>query len=404
MLALPLGVGALEVFNPAGREVPKSRGDFVDQIVIVRHQQHRSLVALKRDIERVDGFEIEVVGGLIEDEDVGLGENQLAEDEACLFAAGESLGLLFAFFAAEQHLAEDAADLFDVGGRVPAMEPLGNREAVLDGRAHILWKVANLRFVSPEDGARVEREFLFGEAGIVCQQAFEQGGFAGAVAAHETDFFAAQNICGESVDDLVVVVDLGEVLELEHVLAAGTRLVKANIRALDVGAGEFVGLQALHFFTAAGDLRRAGAGGKTRNEFIKLRDLLFALGILRLQRGADLRLGHHHLVVSAGVGNDGLVVDVGSVRGDAVQKVPVVRDGNERAVVAVEKILKPVDGVEIEVVRGLVEQQRFRLAKESLGEKHADFLAALKLAHLAVVQFFGDVEAIEQTAASDSAV
>ena len=55
-----------------------------------------------------------------------------------------------------------------------------------------------------------------------------------------------------------------------------------------------------------------------------------------------------------------------------------------------------MDGVEIEVVRGLVEQQRFRLAKESLGEKHADFLAALKLAHLAVVQFFGNVEAIEQ--------
>ena len=192
---------------------------------------------------------------------------------------------------------------------------------------HILRKVADLRFVSPEDGAGVEREFLVGEAGVVGQQAFEQRGFAGAVAAHETDFFAAQNIGGESVDDLVVVVELGEVLELEHVLAAGTHLVEANVRALDVGAGEFVGLQALHFFAAAGDLRGARAGGEARDEFVELRDLLFALGVLRLERGADLRLGHHHVVVAAGVDDDGLVVDVGGVRGDGVEEVPVVRDG-----------------------------------------------------------------------------
>ena len=50
-------------------------------------------------------------------------------------------------------------------------------------------------------------------------------------------------------------VELGQVLELEHVLAAGPHLVEADVGALDVGAGEFVGLQALDFFAAAGDLR-----------------------------------------------------------------------------------------------------------------------------------------------------
>ena len=54
----------------------------------------------------------------------------------------------------------------------------------------------------------------------------------------------------------------------------------------------------------------------------------------RLDAGADLRLGHHHVVVAAGVGDDGLVVDVGDVRADRVEEVAVVRDDDERAVVA----------------------------------------------------------------------
>ena len=55
-----------------------------------------------------------------------------------------------------------------------------------------------------------------------------------------------------------------------------------------------------------------------------------------------------------------------------------------------------MDGVEIEVVGGLVEEQGFGLAEEGLGEQDADFLAALELGHLALVEGFGDVEAVEE--------
>ena len=106
------------------------------------------------------------------------------------------------------------------------MQPLGYGEPVLDGCAHVLRKVADLRFVSPENGAGVESEILVGEAGIVGQQALEQRGFARAVAAHQADFFAAQHVGGEAVEHLLIVVELGQVLELQHVLAAGAHLVK----------------------------------------------------------------------------------------------------------------------------------------------------------------------------------
>ena len=152
-------------------------------------------------------------------------------------------------------------------------------------------------------------------------------------------------------------------LELQNMLAAGPNLVKFDVGPLDVRARQLVGLQPLNLFAPARHLARPRACRKPRDELIQLRDLLFALRNLRLQRGADLRLRHHHLVVAAGVRDDGLVIDVGGVRGHRVQKVPVVRDGDQRAVVAGQEILQPVDGVEIEVVGRLVEQQRLRLAE-----------------------------------------
>ena len=69
---------------------------------------------------------------------------------------------------------------------------------------------------------------------------------------------------------------------------------------------------------------------------------------------------------------------------------------DEGAVVVLEEVLEPVDGVEIEVVGGLVEEQRFGLAEEGLGEEDADFLAALELGHFALVDVFADVEAVEE--------
>jgi hypothetical protein len=157
------------------------------------------------------------------------------------------------------------------------------------------------------------------------------------------------------------------VLEFQDVLAAGAKHVKTDVGAGDVGAGEVVGLEALDLFAAAGDLRGAGSGGEAGDEVVELGDLFLSLGILRFERGADLGFGHHHVVVAAGVDDDSFVIDVGGVGGDGVEEVTIVGDADEGAVVVLEEVLEPVDGFEIEVVGGLVEEERLGLAEEGLG-------------------------------------
>ncbi len=143
-------------------------------------------------------------------------------------------------------------------------------------------------------------------------------------------------------------------------------------------------------------MRGTRAGRKARDEFVQLRDFLFALRVFGFDARANGSFREDHVVVAAVVHDHGLVVDVGGVRADAIQKMAVVRDHDQHAFVFAQIILQPVDGIEVQVVRRLVEQQRGRIAEKRLRQQHANFLSALQFAHFALVQRFFHVEAVEQ--------
>ena len=52
--------------------MPDAGADFVDQILIVRDQEHGALVFLQRDVQSVDRFEVQVIRRLVQDQDVRL--------------------------------------------------------------------------------------------------------------------------------------------------------------------------------------------------------------------------------------------------------------------------------------------------------------------------------------------
>ena len=55
-----------------------------------------------------------------------------------------------------------------------------------------------------------------------------------------------------------------------------------------------------------------------------------------------------------------------------------------------EELLEPLDGVEIEVVGRLVEEQDVRITEQRLREEDLDLLGALQLVHLIVVEICAD--------------
>ena len=104
-------VAALEVRDAAALELPDARADFLEQVLVVRHEQDGALELLQRDVQRVDRLEVQVVGGLVEDEDVRLLQHDPAEQQPRRLAARQRVGRLVAVLAAEQHLAEQTVNV-----------------------------------------------------------------------------------------------------------------------------------------------------------------------------------------------------------------------------------------------------------------------------------------------------
>ena len=75
----------------AAVELEDPAGDVVEEVAVVGDRDDGALVLLQVLLEPRHGLGVEVVRGLVEEEDVGLGQQQAAERHAAQLAAGEHL-------------------------------------------------------------------------------------------------------------------------------------------------------------------------------------------------------------------------------------------------------------------------------------------------------------------------
>ena len=89
LLFEPRGVVALPGDAGAAVELEDPSGDVVEEIAVVRDRDDGARVLLERPLEPGDGLGVEVVGRLIEEEEVGFGQQQPAQRDPSTLATRE---------------------------------------------------------------------------------------------------------------------------------------------------------------------------------------------------------------------------------------------------------------------------------------------------------------------------
>jgi hypothetical protein len=344
----------------------------------VRHDHQRAAVALQRHGQRPAHLQVEVVGRLVQQQQVWPALDQRGEREARFLAARERpdrpLGALARKAEAAEEVAQPLLALAAVQARHhPQRRLLGTQQLDL-----VLGEVA--------DGDIARRDTLAGERRELAGERSHERRLAVAVGADHRHAIGAREGEFHAREDRAPGVAGVEPVQRHNAL--GLALGLLELEAVGVGGHHrrdaHHALQALQ--AALRLARLGGLGAKALDEGADAADLavLARRGgelLLELERARLLVARIAAVVEPQPAAALGARQDGERAVADPIEEVAVVRHDDQRAGVGAQPPLQPQDGVEVEVVGRLVEQQQVRGHDERAREIEAHAEAAGKFAH-----------------------
>jgi len=186
-LAQIVAVAAGIFFPHAGAfKGERLRHHVVEEGAVVADQEQRARVILQSGFQQLERFDVEVVGGLVEHQDVGGAREEAREEQAVPLAAGEHRHLGVGAARREEEVAEIANHVLAPIGRLDPFgagaDGVGDCLLVVEHGAQLV-EVRRLHVGAAADAAGIRRE--------LAEDEFQERGLAGAVRADEAKAVAA---------------------------------------------------------------------------------------------------------------------------------------------------------------------------------------------------------------------
>ena len=367
-----LVIGIIAGVRRAGAVVQKQQpvDDTVQEITVVRHDQQGARVVRQGLLKDLAGGDVQVVGRLVEHQQVGLGQHQLGERHAALLAAAEAADSLQHLVAREQKAAQMASHL--------ALRPI---------RRHLPHLVEHgvarpqagqfLVVIRHGDVAASAQDAVVGR--FLAHQQAQQGALAGTIGPRQADLLAAVDGERQAPQHLAVAVALLQVAAHQHLVVFAPVGGEPHVHAATVAARLVQALHARQHLLAALRLPGVLPGDVAADKFLVTPDLglLLVVGLCLLL--AAQRLGRHVGGIIAGVALQAVLLQLDDLIDGAVEKIAIVRHHDDGARVVPQDALQPFRRLHVEVVRGLVEQQQIGLLQKHAGQGGDVLLAAAEV-------------------------
>ncbi|PTC33665.1 large tegument protein [Pseudomonas paraeruginosa] len=352
------------------------------------NHQHRPGKFLQGHGQGQAHLQVEVVGRLVEQQQVGLLPGDQRQGQASLLATGKVQHRLVYPRAAEVEAAKEVLEglLALAGGDTLQMQ---QRAGLRIERVELmLGEVADRQVLAAQQAST--------QFGQVASQGLDQGRLAGAVGAEQTDARAGHQLQLDLLQHRLVAIAEAAVAEIQQRPGNLVRLAEAEVeRRIDVGRRQF--LEALQRLDPALRLARLGGLGlEAGDEALHVRALrlLLLVGLLLLRQA--LGTGPLEGGIAAPIKSQLAVLEVHHVVHHRIEEVAVVGDQHEGARIALEPVLQPEDRVEVEVVGRLVEQQQVGRAHQRLRQVQAHPPATGEVADAALHLLAAEAQAGEQ--------
>ena len=348
------------------------RDHVVEEAPVVADQQQRARVGLQHALQQVDGFQIQVVGRLVQHQQVGRAGEQPRQQQAVALTARQGAHRRVGAVGREQEVLQIA---HDVAARAIDLDVF---RAGADRVGHALLGVELLTQLVEIGNLQVRTQpHRAGVGRVFAQDELEQRGLADTVGPDQADAVTAHD---------------GEVQVAHQAAPAQADAGLTGLADQLAGALARIHLQA--------DLAGALApGGPRLAQCLQPPHATFVAGTACLDALADpdlflrpelveLAVGHRlgfqllaaHLLVGGEVAGEAAhqpAIQLDDAGGHLIEEAPVVRDDDGRRP-RVDDGLQRLDGLDVEMVGGLVQQQQVRFQRKGQRQRRPFVLPTRK--------------------------
>ena len=351
--------------------------DPVEEVAIVGNDDDRAVEHRECFFQHPQRGQIEVVGRLVEHDDVAAVFQNLGQHQPRPFATGKQIDALVDALVVEEEAAQVVARAQRLVAEHQLFIAVGN---FIEQRARAV--ELHPRLVDVVDLHPLARDGRALGWFDLAEAKFEQGRLAHAVAADDSGALAgaqAEREIAEQPARRGATADVdARTFQFDDDIAQIGRRRDEQVHFALFGRR----FHAVDFVKLVESAARFGSAGFDAGahpfELLAQESLAAAFGL-----AGDLladRLRFEERGVVAGVGKRAPLVDLDDPRGDDVEEVAIVSHEDHRTGKAFEIIFQPADRLGVEVVGRLVEQQQIRLASERAAERDAAFFTAGKRA------------------------
>ena len=342
--------------------------------------QQQGAVELEQALlEQVQGLHVEIVGRLVEHQQIAGTREQSRQQQPVALAAGQGAHRLARALRLEQEVPEPGHQVAGAPADLDPVAPLGDvveHAGVGVQGCPLLVEVGDLQPRAAAQPARIGLQLP--------QQQADQAGLADPVGADDAHPVAAQDPGVQPPDERAVAQGQGYVLGLEHQSSAAFGLFQPDAGLARSGAPGATFLA--QPFQGADPALVAGATGLDAlpDPGLFLGQPAVLAGVLGGLRGQRRLAPLQKAVVVAGPAAQPAAVELDDARGQPAQEGAVVGDEQQRTAELDQKLLQPADGLDVEVVGGLVEQQQVGLGDQRPRQQHPALEAAGQLRELGI--------------------
>lgn len=140
---------------PFGCDLDDPVSHRIDELVVVRSHQHDALEGDQRIVERLDRFQVEVVGRRVEQQRIGLADHHPGDHAPHFLPSGQHVDLLVNLVAAEQHLAQIPAQVQFAGILRKLGQPVHDGQLIVEKRRIVQRQIGRIDRYAPLDHTAV---------------------------------------------------------------------------------------------------------------------------------------------------------------------------------------------------------------------------------------------------------